>query len=76
MGKEPFILPILKLLIQKAHEEKVSDVANNIKNSMEGQTLIEFSVKDERSVYAAMPAFKREYEISYATLSNDFEYFI
>ncbi len=73
MGKEPFILPILRLLIQKANEEKVSDVAKNIKNSMEGQTLIEFSITDERSVYIAMPAFKRDFNISYTTLSGDLQ---
>ena len=71
MDKEPLILPIFRRLIQKAPEEKVSDIANNIKKSMEGQGLIEFYIKDERSVYVSMSEFKNEFDISCLTVSRN-----
>ena len=71
MDTESRILPILKRLINKSNGESLSDICKNIKSSMKGQALIEFPIKDERSVYVAMHEFKKEFNVSCLTISQD-----
>ena len=65
------VLPIFKLLINKASSDIVSDVGNNIRKAIEGQALIEFSIKECELVYLTISQFRKEFDIPCSTLSQD-----